>query len=184
MITWIIGLLILTVLAVLVFAASKPNTFIVVREAEVKATPARVYAVINDFHEWSNWSPWEKMDPAMNRMHSGAASGQGAVYQWNGNKKVGEGRMEITGTQPSRIDIDLHFMKPFEARNKTVFSLAPAGDGTRVRWEMAGSSPFMFKVMGLFMNMDLMIGKDFEAGLANMKAVLEQKRSGHPLESF
>jgi uncharacterized protein YndB with AHSA1/START domain len=175
MVMWIIGIIIVAVLAVLALAASKPNSFSVVREGDISAPPDRVFALVNDFHEWNRWSPWEKMDPAMRRTHSGAAAGKGAVYEWQGNKKVGQGRMDITSTAPpSRIEIDLHFMKPFEARNKTVFSLERAGAGTHVRWEMTGSSPFMFKVMGLFTNMDKMIGKDFEAGLANMKAAAER----------
>jgi Polyketide cyclase / dehydrase and lipid transport len=146
-----------------------------VREGKINAPPDRVHALINDFHEWAKWSPWEKMDPNLQRNFSGAASGKGAAYNWSGNKKMGQGRMDITATAPSRIDIDLHFMKPIEARNKTVFSLTPHDDGTQVRWEMNGTSPFMFKLVGLFMNMDHMIGKDFEAGLANMKAAVERQ---------
>jgi hypothetical protein len=173
MLSWIIGLVILAILVILILAAMKPNSFTVVREANMSAPPNRVHGLINDFHEWAKWSPWEKMDPAMTRSHSGAQSGKGAIYEWTGNKKVGQGRMEITGTALSRIDIDLHFMKPFEARNKTVFTVTPSGNGSHVRWEMTGTSPFMFKVMGLFMNMDNMIGKDFEKGLTNMKSVVE-----------
>jgi Polyketide cyclase / dehydrase and lipid transport len=116
---------------------------------------------------------WEKLDSDMKRMHSGAPSGVGAVYEWTGNKKVGQGRMEITGSEARRIGIDLQFMAPWKAHNQTVFTLAPRGSGTKVRWEMTGASPFMFKVMGLFMNMDQMIGKDFERGLQQMKAVAE-----------
>ncbi len=171
MIYWIVIVLVLAVLALLILAAMKPNTFSVVREAEINAPPARVHQLINDFHEWTAWSPWEKMDPNLVRTYSGTASGPGAVYEWTGNKKVGQGRMDITGSTPSRIDIDLHFMKPFEARNKTVFTLTPQNGGTRVRWEMTGSSPFMFKVMSLFTSMDNMIGKDFESGLNTMKSV-------------
>jgi Polyketide cyclase / dehydrase and lipid transport len=174
MIMWIVGLLVVAVLAVLAFAASRPNTFSVVRQGHINAAPENVFPLINDFHEWTRWSPWEKMDPNLTRTYRGSEAGEGAIYEWTGNKKVGQGRMDITSTAPpSRIDIDLHFMKPFEARNKTVFTLTPASGGTDVRWEMTGTSPFMFKVMGLFMNMDAMIGKDFDAGLANMKAVAE-----------
>jgi Polyketide cyclase / dehydrase and lipid transport len=172
---WIVILVALAIAAVLILAAMKPDTFTVVREGQVNAPPDKVHALINDFREWTKWSPWEKMDANLTRNYSGSASGKGAAYDWSGNKKVGQGRMDITATAPSRIDIDLHFMKPFEARNKTVFSLTPRDGGTQVRWEMNGTSPFMFKVMGMFMNMDQMIGKDFEAGLSNMKAAAEQK---------
>ncbi len=175
MLTWIALIFALGIGAVLLAAAMKPNSFTVVREGHVVAPPGKVHGLINDFHEWTKWSPWEKMDPNLTRNYSGASSGKGAAYDWSGNKKVGQGRMDITATTPSRIDIDLHFMKPFEARNKTVFSLSPGNGGTDVRWEMTGSSPFMFKVMSLFTSMDKMIGKDFEAGLANMKAAAEQK---------
>lgn len=173
--TWILAIVVLAVLAVLMIAAMKPDTFTVVRESQINAPPDKVHSLINDFHEWTKWSPWEKMDANLTRTYSGSSSGRGAAYDWSGNKKVGQGRMDITATAPSRIDIDLHFMKPFEARNKTVFSLTPRDGGTQVRWEMNGTSPFMFKVMSLFTNMDQMIGKDFEAGLANMKAAAEQK---------
>jgi Polyketide cyclase / dehydrase and lipid transport len=173
MLMWIVYLIIAAFAAVLIAAVMKPKTFAVVREADINAPPVAVLALINDFHEWPKWSPWEKMDPALTRTHEGAAAGKGAVYSWSGNKKVGQGRMEITGTSPSHTDIDLHFIKPFEARNKTVFKVTPASDGSHVRWEMTGQSPFMFRVMGLFMNMDEMIGKDFASGLANMKQAAE-----------
>ena len=161
--------------AVLGFAWSKPGSFRIARESVIKAAPEKIFPLINDFHEWSKWSPWEKMDPAMTRGFSGSAAGKGAAYAWSGNKKVGEGRMEITDTKaPQRIAIKLDFLKPFAAHNITEFTLQPGEGGTRVSWAMTGESPFMFKLMGLFMNMDQMIGKDFEAGLANMKAVAEK----------
>ncbi len=121
MLLWIVILVALALAAILGLAAMKPNSFTVAREAQIIAPPGKVHALINDFHEWTKWSPWEKMDPNLTRNYSGAASGAGAAYDWSGNKKVGQGRMDITATTPSRIDIDLHFMKPFEARNKTVF---------------------------------------------------------------
>lgn len=174
MLVWIVAIIVIAVLAVLGLAASKPGSFRISRQTTIKAPGDKVFALINDFHEWRKWSPWEKMDPALNRDYSGAKSGKGAVYAWNGNKKVGEGRMEIVDAQqPSRIDIKLDFMKPFEAHNTAVFTLAPKDGGTAVEWAMNGQSPFMFKLMGLFMNMDQMIGKDFEAGLANMKQAAE-----------
>ena len=175
MLTWIIILIVVAAIAVLGLAASKPNNFRIAREATIDAKPEKVFALINDFHEWSKWSPWEKMDPAMQRTHSGAPSGKGAAYAWSGNKKVGRGRMEIANSNPpSKVDIDLEFMEPFKAKNKAEFTLVPADGGTRVSWTMTGERPFMFKLMGLFMNFDQMVGKDFEAGLQAMKQEAEK----------
>jgi len=156
---------------ILVVAATKPDSFRVARETVIVASPDRVFPLVNDFHEWPSWSPWEKMDPAMTKTHTGAAHGKGAVYSWKGNSKVGEGRMEITDSvAPSKIRIKLDFLKPFEAHNTAEFSLEAQGGNTKVTWAMTGAQPFMFKVMSVFMNMDRMIGKDFETGLANLKA--------------
>lgn len=174
MMSTIVIVLVLAIAAVLGFAATRPGQFSVRRETDIMAPPERIFSLISDFHEWPKWSPWEKMDPEMTRAHSGATSGTGAVYSWSGNKKVGQGRMEITDMAvPSKVDIDLEFMAPWKARNKTEFLLTPKDGGTAVQWVMTGTSPFMFKLMGLFVNMDRMVGKDFEAGLANMKAVAE-----------
>jgi hypothetical protein len=161
--------------ALLGFAATRPNTFRVQRATSMKVPPEKIFALINDFHSWGSWSPWEKMDPAMKRTHSGAANGKEAVYEWEGNKKVGKGRMEITESSPlSKITIKLDFIKPFEGHNIAEFTLEAKGDSTNVTWAMYGPSPYIAKVMGLFCNMDKMIGKDFETGLANMKAVVEK----------
>jgi uncharacterized protein YndB with AHSA1/START domain len=173
MLTWIVVFVVIAILAVLGFAASKPNSFSVVRNAGIKAPPEKVLALINDFREWPKWSPWEKLDPAMTKTLSGPPSGAGSIYEWTGNKKVGQGRMEILGVSPSQVDIDLQFMAPWKAHNKTVFTLTPEEGGTAVTWTMTGTSPFMFKLMGLFMNMDKMIGNDFEKGLAAMKSAAE-----------
>ncbi|MBA3891611.1 MAG: SRPBCC family protein [Gemmatimonadaceae bacterium] len=161
--------------AVLGLAARKPDEFRVRRTARIAAPPDRIFPLINDFHAWAQWSPWEPLDPAMARTHSGAPSGPGAVYEWNGNKKVGEGRMEITdAAAPRRVAIDLDFIRPFASSNVTEFTLEPDGDGTTVTWDMRGPNAFVSKVMGVFVNMDRLIGKDFENGLASMKAVAEQ----------
>lgn len=163
------------ILAVVVFAATRPNTYRVERSATIRAPADRIFPLLDDFHRWAAWSPWEHLDPAMKRTHSGAASGVGAVYQWDGNKKAGMGRMEITESAPhSRITIKLDFLKPFESHNTTTFTLAAEGQATRMNWVMDGPSSFMTKLMGLFVSMDTMIGKDFEAGLANLKRVAEQ----------
>jgi len=167
--------LLLLIVAVLIYAATRPDSFRVERSAQVKAPPEKIYPLIADFHGWSAWSPWEKLDPAMKRTFSGAAQGQGAVYEWSGNSKVGTGRMEITGASaPSQVTIQLDFLKPFEGHDVSEFALAPQGDGTNVTWSMHGPSPYVSKLMGIFFNMDKMIGGDFDRGLANLKAAAER----------
>ena len=174
MFTTIAVVLIVVVVAVLALAASKPDTFRVQRSTTIKAPPETIFPLVNDFQRWGGWSPWEKMDPAMTRRHSGAASGAGAVYEWEGNKKVGQGRMEIVeSTPPRKVAIKLDFLKPFEAHNISEFALEPEGDSTNVTWTMHGPAPFMSKLMTVFVSMDRMVGKDFETGLANMKAIAE-----------
>lgn len=170
-----ITLAIAILLAVIfIYAATKPDTFQIQRTETIKAPPEKIFALIEDFHKWAAWSPWEKMDPAMKRMHSGAESGAGAVYAWEGNSKVGEGRMEIAEAVPSsRLTIKLDFLKPFEAHNTAVFTLESTGDSTDITWTMSGPSPYLSKLMGVFVNLDRMVGKDFEAGLANLKALAE-----------
>ena len=165
---------VLLIVAVLAYAATRPNTFRVERSLAIKAPPARLFALIDDFHHWPSWSPWEKLDPAMTRTHSGAARGVGAVYEWVGNSKVGQGRMEITrSTADAALEIKLDFLKPFEAHNVAEFTLTPQGDATTVHWVMHGPAPFITKLMGVFVSMDTMVGKDFEAGLANLKTLAE-----------
>jgi uncharacterized protein YndB with AHSA1/START domain len=167
--------LVVLIAAVVIIAATKPDTFRIERSASLKAPPERIFALINDFHNWGAWSPWEKMDPNLKRTFSGQPSGTGSIYEWEGNKKVGQGRMEIKESSPSRkIIIQLDFLKPFEAYNTAEFTLDPVGDSTNVNWAMHGRQPFMFKVMKVFMNMDKLVGKDFEAGLANLKAQTEK----------
>jgi carbon monoxide dehydrogenase subunit G len=161
--------------ALLVYAATKPDTFRVERSASIKAPPEKVFALLNDFQRWGAWSPWEKKDPEMKRTFSVVTSGKGAQYAWEGNRDVGQGRMEIADSvSPSKVTIKLDFLKPFEAHNIVEFTLEPKGDSTSVRWAMQGPSPYIAKVMQVFFSMDKMIGKDFEAGLANLKAVAEK----------
>lgn len=161
--------------ALVAYAATRPDDFRIERSATMQASPDKVYAQLVDFHNWAAWSPWEKMDPAMQRSFSGTPQGVGTIYGWVGNKKVGEGRMEILeATAPSALTIKLDFFKPFEAHNTALFTLTPVGSGTTVLWAMTGSMPFMMKLMGVFMSMDKMVGKDFEAGLANLKALVEK----------
>ena len=172
----IIAIVIAVVVAVvLILAATKPDSFRVERSAVVNAPADKVFPLIADFHEWLKWSPWEGRDPALKRTYSGAARGKGAIYAWDGNKNVGSGRMEILeATTPSKVVIKLDFLKPFEAHNTAEFTMLPQGGATSVIWVMHGPAPFMSKVMQVFMNMDRMIGRDFEAGLANLKTITEK----------
>jgi hypothetical protein len=160
---------------VLILAATKPDTFSVQRAIAVRAPAEKIFPLVNDFHQWGTWSPYENKDPAMKRSYSGASSGKGAVYGWEGNKNVGSGRMEILdASAPSEIVIKLDFFTPFEGHNTAEFTMLPQGDVTNVTWLMHGPAPFMNKVMQVFMNLDNMIGKDFEIGLANIKTISEK----------
>jgi len=175
MIKTIVIVLIAIVAAILGYAMTRPDTFTVKRAISIKAPPEKIFPLIDDFHRWPVWSPWEKMDPDMKRTFSGPPSGKGSAYAWQGNSKVGEGRMEILDDPaPSKVVIKLDFIKPFEGHNTATFLLEPKGELTDVTWTMDGPSPYVAKVMGVFMNMDKMIGNDFEAGLANMKAAAEK----------
>jgi len=159
---------------VLILAAGKPDSFRIERAATLNVPAEKIFPLIADFHQWLSWSPWEGRDPALKRIYSGAERGKGAVYAWDGNKNVGSGRMEILeANSPSKIVIKLDFLKPFEAHNTAEFTMLPQGGATNVIWVMHGPAPFMSKVMQVFMNMDRMIGKDFEAGLAKLKAASE-----------
>src|SRR4029453_8809264 len=161
---------VLAIAIVLILAATRPDTFSVQRAPTIKAPPERIFPLINDFHQWASWSPYENKDPAMKRSFGGAASGRGAVYAWEGNKNVGSGRMEIMdASAPSKIVIKLDFFTPFEGHNTAEFTMLPQGDATNITWLMHGPLPLMGKIMHVFINMDNMIGKDFEAGLANLK---------------
>src|ERR1700759_5656571 len=161
--------------AVLIMAAIKPDKLSVQRAAVINAPADKVFPLIADFHEWRKWSPWEDRDPELKRTYSGAERGKGAIYAWEGNKNVGSGRMEILeANAPSKILIKLDFFKPFEARNTAEFTMQPQGGATNLVWVMTGPAPFISKLMQVFMNFDSMIGKDFEAGLAGLKANAEK----------
>lgn len=184
----VLGALGLSVVTVLVLAARKPDSFRVERSLSMHAPPERVFTELDDFHNWSHWSPWEKLEPDMKRTYSGAASGQGAVYAWEGKKEAGAGRMEITGVKPAHeLSLRLDFTAPFPASNVVTFTLEPSGDDTKVTWAMTGPSPFVSKVMQVFVDMDKLVGKDFERGLAQMKATVEGAPSAptkQPLSSI
>jgi hypothetical protein len=174
MLSTILIVVVVLIAGILALAATKPDSFQVQRRAMIDAPPDRIFALINDFHQWGVWSPWEKLDPAMKRTFDGPAAGVGSSYAWEGNSKAGQGRMEITeSTSPSRLRLNLNFIKPFKANNVTEFNLAPKGNGTDVTWTLSGPSPFVTKLMMVFTTMDKMVGKDFEEGLANLKRVTE-----------
>jgi len=171
----VVVLLAIAVVVVLGLAAMKPDTFRVQRAMAIKAPPEKIFALINDFHTWGQWSPWEKKDSAMKRAFSGAPSGKGAAYAWEGDNNVGQGSMEIVeSAPPSKIAIKLDFVRPFEAHNRVVFTLEPKGDATNVSWDMQGPTPFLAKIVHVFLDMDKMVGNDFETGLANLKAASEK----------
>jgi len=171
----LLGLLAIGIVVVLVLAARKPDTFQVTRSIKIEASPERIYPLIADFRAWGAWSPWEKKDPAMKRSYGGPETGVGATYAWAGDKNVGEGSMRITEAQaPGKLALKLDFLKPFEAHNDVVFALTPQGQGTNVTWIMAGPTPFIGKIMHVFMDMDRMVGGDFESGLKAMKATAER----------
>ena len=169
-VAFIVGL----VVVVLAIAATKPPTFRVARTAQINAPADKIFPAINEFKRWDAWTPYDKLDPAMKKFHSGSASGVGAIYNWQGNNKAGTGRMEIIeSSSPSRIVIKLDFEKPFRANHTAEFTLQSVGDATTVTWSIQGDSSFMHKVMSTFINMDNMIGNDFAEGLANLKTSIE-----------
>ena len=173
-----IALALVGIIAVfLIVAAMQPNEYKVTRSIEIAAPPAAVHAQINDFHNWDNWSPWAKLDPAMKTTYSGAPSGPTASYHWIGNDKVGEGRMTILESQPAQsVKIDLDFIQPFPSKSITLFTITPAGSGSKVEWAMSGQNSFVPKAMMLLMGgMDKAVGPDFERGLAQMKLAAEKK---------
>jgi hypothetical protein len=158
----------------IVVVVMQPSEFTVARSAVIAAPAGDVFAQVNDFHNWDHWSPWAKIDPAMKQSFEGAPSGAGAIYSWAGNNEVGEGRMTLTESQEAAlVRIKLEFFKPFSATNTAEFSFTQEGTGTRVDWSMSGKKNFIEKAVCLFINMDKMVGKDFEKGLARMKSYTE-----------
>jgi uncharacterized protein YndB with AHSA1/START domain len=165
----------IAIAAVLILAVTKPDTLHVQRSVSIKAPAETIFPLIHDFQQWRSWSPYENKDPAMKRTYGGAERGKGAVYAWDGDKNVGSGRMEILeASAPQKIVIKLDFFTPFEGHNTAEFTMLPQGDGTHVTWVMSGCSNFMARLIQVFINLDKMIGKDFEAGLANLKTITEK----------
>lgn len=171
----VLGVLALGVVVVLALAATKPDVFTVQRTASIKAPPEKIFPLINDFKQWTAWSPYEKVDPGMKRTYGATTAGKGATYAWDGNKNVGSGSMEILDAPaPQKVTIKLDFTKPFEAHNIAEFTLVPAGDVTNVTWSMRGPTPFFGKIIHVFMDMDKMVGGSFAEGLGNLKAIAEK----------
>lgn len=167
--------IVVAIAAILGYATLRPDDFRVQRSITIKAPPEKIFALIDDFHAWGSWSPFEQLDPGMKRTFSGAASGKGAAYAWDSTGKAGAGSMEIKESTPSsKILIKLDFTKPLEGHNTAEFSIDTQGDSSKVTWAMYGPSPYVAKVMGIFFSMDNMIGKDFESGLATLKSVAEK----------
>ena len=174
MIESIVMVIVVLLVAILIYAASRPNTFLVERSTSIKAPAEKIFPLINDFREWEPWSPWEKIDPSVKRSYSGAVNGEGAIYEWNGNKEIGKGRMEIIeSSPPSKVILKIDFIKPFEAHNTIEFTLVTQGDSTMVTQAMYGPCPYLSRLMGIFFSMDKMVGQKYEEGLANLKAISE-----------
>ncbi|MGJ0483014.1 MAG: SRPBCC family protein [Methylomicrobium sp.] len=174
MIESVVIVVVVLIVALFIYAATRPDTFRVECSISIQAPAENIFPLINDFRKWEPWSPWEKVDPAVKRTYSGAASGEGAVYEWSGNKNIGRGRMEIIeSSSPSKIKLKIDFIKPFEAHNTVEFTLVPQGDSTLVTQAMYGPSPYISKLMGIFCSMDKMVGQKYEEGLANLKAISE-----------
>jgi uncharacterized protein YndB with AHSA1/START domain len=169
------AVVVVAVAAILIYAATKPDSFRVQRSATMDAPAEKIFPYIEGLKRWTEWSPYEGRDPQMKRAYSGADSGKGAVYEWDGNDNVGKGRMEIVDSKPpSKVVIKLDFLKPFEGHNTAELTVEPKGGQTIVTWAMYGPSTFMTKLIGTFMDMDDMIGRDFAAGLAKLKTVVEK----------
>lgn len=175
MIKTIALLLVLAIGALLLYAASRPKVMAVQRSALIQAPAEKIHPLINDLHRFNTWNPYEKKDPAIKGSYRGPASGPGAGYDFEGNKDVGKGSLQITGAVvPASVTMELHMIEPMEGRNTIAFTLAPRGEATEVTWAMHGPSPFIARLAGVFFDMDRMIGRDFEAGLANLKSVAEK----------
>ncbi len=171
---YLLGLIVIAIVAIVGYASVQPDDFRVERSTTIAAPPEKIAAIVTDFKRGIEWSPWEKLDPAMKKTFSGPSTGVGSVYEWNGNDDVGSGRQEIVKVEPNLVSMKVDFFTPFEARNMADFKLEPEGSGTKVTWSIYGPNPFMSKVMGIFMDIDSMIGNDFDKGLAALKELAEK----------
>ena len=178
MLPWILGIIAAVIVVLVIVVAMQPATFRVTRSAVIAAPPARVFEEVNDLHRWVAWSPWQKLDPAMTQTYDGPPAGVGSTMAWSGNNKAGQGRMNITESRPAElVRFALEFIRPFRANHAAEFTFEPIGGGseTRVNWSMSGDKNFMSKAFGLIMNMDKLIGADFEKGLTQLKTIAEAK---------
>lgn len=180
MLKWTLAAVAVVIVVFLIVVALQPSDFKIERSATMRAPAPAAFAQVNDFQNWQAWSPWEKVDPALRRSYDGPKAGNGAIYAWQGNKDVGEGRMTIMETRPGElVRIKLEFFKPFAAVNDTVFTFKPSAEGpnqgTAVTWTMSGRNTFVSKAMGLFIDMDRMVGGMFDQGLTQMKAIVERR---------
>jgi len=171
----VLGVIVLAVAAVLIYAATKPDTFTLQRSAAIAAPPEKIFPLINDVKAFNTWNPWALKDPASKMNYEGAASGVGASYSWD-SEQLGAGRMEITeAAAPNKVQAKLEFKRPFATTNRVEFTLQPQGAQTQVTWAMSGPMPYLSKLMTTFVSMERMVGPDFEAGLANLKALAEKR---------
>ena len=171
-----LGLIVAIVVVFCVVVAMQPAHFTITRSAIFNAPTAALFAQVNDFSKWPAWSPWEKLDPNMKKTVSNPSAGKGASYAWVGNSEAGEGKMTIADSRPNEaIKVDLEFIKPFAMKSITDFTFKPEGDRTTMTWTMTGENNFMTKAFGLMMNMDKLVGTDFENGMANLKPIVETK---------
>jgi len=176
MLKWTLAAVAAVIAIFLVVVALQPADFKVERSATMRAPAPAAFAQVNDLQNWRAWSPWEKIDPALKRQYGGPKAGNGAIYAWQGNNDVGEGRMTITESRPGElVRLKLEFFQPFAATNTAEFSFKPAGEGTAVTWSMSGRNDFLAKAICLFVDMDKMVGGMFEQGLAQMKTVVERR---------
>jgi len=181
MLKFVFAILGAAIVIVLVAALLKPDTFRIERKILINAPPEKIFPYLNDFRKWTAWSPWERKDPAMQREYGSSTAGVGATYAWSGDRNVGVGNMEIAESAPSsHLLINLNFLKPMEAHNTATFDLTPVAGGTEVAWSMDGRNNFPAKVFQVFMNMDKMVGPDFEAGLASLKSAAESDHGAQP----
>jgi hypothetical protein len=170
----VVLVVIVVVAGILLFAATRPDAYGIQRVTTIGAPPERILPLLID-KQWPNWSPFEALDPTMERTYSGAPTGKGAVYEWEGNRQAGKGRMEIVDVSPPKsVTIHVDFVKPFDAHNINQFTLEPRGNATVVTWSMRGTQPFALKAMSIFVSPDRLLGKHFETGLANLKATAER----------
>jgi len=171
----IAAIILIPIAAVLVIAATKPDSFEIERAIRIDAVPENIFPLISDLRKFRTWSPYETKDPDMQRTFTGPESGTGATYEWNGDENIGQGQLQIVGAvEPSIVTMDLRFVRPFEVQNTVEFRIEPEGQASNVTWTMRGPMPFISKVMSVFVDIDEMVGSDFEVGLANLKAFAER----------